>query len=137
VFVILLVDDNECFKDALARCLKQNIQNATVLTALNGRDGSEILQNTPVDLIITDLQMPVMNGYDLINYRNQHFHEIPLIVITAETADDVRDVLKAQGVDEFVEKPCECKTVAGLAVKVLEAQKTAAHRALIPKNPSL
>lgn len=125
MFVILLVDDNECFKDALARCLKQNMLNATVLTALNGKDGTEILHSTPVDLIITDLQMPVMNGHDLINYRNQHFHEIPLIVITADTAHDVLDGLKAQGVDEYVEKPCECTAVAGLAVNVLEARKTA------------
>lgn len=137
MFVILLVDDNECFQDALARCLKQNMRNATVLTALNGKDGTEILKSIQVDLIITDLQMPVMNGHDLINYRNQYFHKIPLIVITADTSHDVLDGLKAQGVDEFVEKPCECEAVASLAVNVLEARKTAPHRVLIPRNPSL
>jgi len=130
--VILIVDDNEFFNDSLTRCLKQNVKNIVVLKALNGKVGTEIMRCIVVDLIITDLQMPVMNGYDLINYRNQYHPHIPLIVISADTAQDVLDGLKARGVNEWVEKPCECKDVADLAVKILDKGKTATESVLIP-----
>jgi len=134
MFAVLLVDDDKSFNDALALCIKKNISNATVLKAVNGKVGTEILKNAQVDLIITDPQMPVMDGYDLIKYRNEHLPEVPLIVITADAAPDLLKMLKAQGVNEYREKPCDCKAVASLAVKMLKARKTLSNKMPIPKN---
>ena len=135
MFAVLLIDDNKRFNDTLARSIKQHVNNTTVLTAVNGRVGYEILKSAKIDLIITDMQMSVMDGYDLIGYRNVHCPEVPIVVMTADTGPDMLNKLKAQGVSMCLEKPCECKTVADLAINLLlKARKTRLNNVPTPKN---
>lgn len=68
VRTILLVDDSPFVAEALALRLGLFLKDCRILTAADGVAAVEILKSEPVDFIMTDLQMPVMNGYELIAY---------------------------------------------------------------------
>ncbi len=116
---VLLVDDNAYIIEALAMTLGRHVPYGNILKALNGREGVDILNSVPVDLILTDINMPVMDGYSLINYRNRHFPHISLMVVTGDTSPDVMQRLNALGITECLEKPFDFDVVSHLILKML------------------
>ncbi len=102
---ILLVDDNKDVTDILSVILTGCMRNVLFRTASNGREAVEILKRQPVDLILTDINMPVMNGYGLIEYRNKNHPSVPLVAMTADASPDVNRRLAMLGITECLEKP--------------------------------
>ena len=102
---ILLVDDNNYIIETLSSYIKQSMKNPTVLMASNGKAAADILESLPVDFVITDLQMPIMDGYALIDYRNRNFPQVPLVAMSGDTSPDALARLNALGVNECLEKP--------------------------------
>ncbi len=102
---ILIVDDTKDLRENLKDSLE--IEGFRVLTARNGKDAITILIDTIPHLIITDLVMPVLDGYDLIRAvrKNNLWKDVPIIVYSAvsipETAAGVVDL----GADHFINKP--------------------------------
>lgn len=109
---ILVVDDNALIKDVLAQWIRSAMQDTHILTAGNGREALDILNNTPVSLVLTDLQMPVMNGYELIEYCKKNRPEIPVYAMTGERTPEVVRRLGLMGVPMTVEKPFDFGKVA-------------------------
>jgi CheY-like chemotaxis protein len=72
-----------------------------------------------VDLILTDLQMPIMDGYGLIRYRNSHFPHVPIVAMTGDASPDVIQKLNAFGVTECLEKPIDFDVATRLILKIL------------------
>jgi putative two-component system response regulator len=102
---ILAVDDVE-MNLAMVRIMLGSLGDLDYLTALNGRDALEILQATPaVDIVLLDLEMPVMDGFELLRIMKQHesLREIPVIVITADRTEVIRTL--AMGANDFMVKP--------------------------------
>jgi hypothetical protein len=60
---ILIIDDNKDLLDALSAALRCHLKECTIMTALDGAKGVNIVESAPIDLIVADLAMPVMNGY--------------------------------------------------------------------------
>ncbi len=116
---ILLVDDNNYIIEALALTLNRYTAYGNILKAQNGREGVDILTSTPVDLILTDLNMPVMDGYDLAEFRNRHFPQVPIVVMTGDASPNVKQRLNALGVTECLEKPFDYDTASCLVRKLL------------------
>lgn len=110
---ILVVDDNALIKEVLVQWIRSVLQDARIFTAGNGKEALEILKNAPVSLIMTDLQMPVMNGYELIEYCKKNRPEIPVYAMTGERTPDVVRRLTLMGVPLTVEKPFDFGEVAG------------------------
>lgn len=79
---VLLADDHQLFLDGLKLILKQNRQLNIVAEAASGGEALELLPNTAVDLIITDLGMPGMKGIDLVKHLKAQYPHIKLIVVT-------------------------------------------------------
>lgn len=102
---ILLIDDNTLILEALALRIGMWLQDWNILTAHNGREGTEIMSSLPVRLVLTDLQMPVMDGYGVIEFRNRNHPFVPLIVMTANLTPEVREKVRALHVSQCVEKP--------------------------------
>lgn len=105
--LILFVEDNADFRDSTARFLE--LSNFEVMVAGDGLEAIEILKKTtrPPNVIISDISMPNMNGYELFDeVRNRpEFTDIPFIFLTAL---DARDDFKQGwdvGVDEYLVKP--------------------------------
>ena len=116
---ILLVDDNNYIIDALALTLTRYTTYVNIMKAQNGREGVDIMNSTPVDLVLTDLDMPVMDGYGLVEHRNRHFPHVPIVVMTGDASPDVLRRLNALGVAECLEKPFDFDVASHLILKVL------------------
>ncbi len=118
---ILLVDDNEDNTDILATLLSSCLKGVSFRRAENGKEAVEILQTQPVDLILTDIKMPVMDGYQLIEYRNSHHPRLPLVVMTADASREVIRKLNILGITDCLEKPFSYETLARMFLKKLSA----------------
>ncbi len=105
--VILAVDDNKDILISLELMLERN--EFRVLTASNGKEALSTLNNQepPPDLIISDIKMPGMNGYELFStiIENEEWKEIPFIFLTALDSKKEISKGKALGVDDYLVKP--------------------------------
>ena len=77
---ILIVDDDDAILETIADYLKESGYN--VLVATNGEEGSDILKNEMVDLVITDMYMAKLNGLRLLEHIRAEKSEIPVILMT-------------------------------------------------------
>lgn len=101
---ILIVEDHRDMQQFIASILQKDYR---VLLANNGKEALEKLQNTKVDLIVSDVMMPAMDGFTLLETlkESEEYYDIPVIMLTA--LSDVSYKIKALtfGVDDYVRKP--------------------------------
>ena len=102
--VILVVDDNEEVLDFLADDLGEKY---TVITATDGKDAFKKLYETPVQLIISDVMMPEMDGFELCEKIKSDFEisHIPIILLTAKNTLQSKIEGLHSGADAYIEKP--------------------------------
>jgi CheY-like chemotaxis protein len=102
---ILLVEDEPMVSDMLRMGLVR--RGWKVVTAANGREALEILDRQPVDLILMDLKMPVMDGLEATRRIRQREKgaDLPIIALTAHDRPEVRQECKEAGMDDFLAKP--------------------------------
>ena len=104
---ILLIEDNDLNRDMLSRRLIK--RGFTVLSAVNGKEGIDKASNQKPDLILMDLSLPIINGWDATREikANKDTSDIPIIALTAHAmAEDRKKALDA-GCDEYDTKPIE------------------------------
>jgi len=121
---ILLVEDEEVIRTPLAELLVDADEEYRVLPTCNGREAVNVLFASSVDLVITDLKMPVMDGFTLLAHLVRHHPAVPVIVVTAYGTAETRRRLKALGELDYVEKPADFKALPGL-VRAKLAQRAA------------
>ena len=121
---ILIVDDNEFLLNALSMWLHRQMPGNRILIGFNGKDGMEILKQNPVDLIMTDLQMPVMDGFRFIEQKNGVCPDTPVIAMTSDRSEDVLSRLKALGVTRCLEKPFEFISLSGKLMEAVHADQS-------------
>ncbi len=102
---VLLVDDEEDFVDALAQRLE--VRDFDVTTALNGTDALERTEDTEIDLVILDVQMPGVDGLEVLRQIKQRKPLIEVIMLTGHaTVQTAIDGMKL-GAFDFLVKPTE------------------------------
>ncbi len=116
---ILIVDDNKSVIETLVLLLASCMHDVAFKTAVNGRDAVEVLANSSVDLIVTDLTMPVMDGFQLIEFRNRHYPQVPLMAMTADASPGVIRRLSDLGITDCLEKPFHYETISRMILKKL------------------
>ena len=100
---LLIVDDDFDMLEVLDRHLKQ--ENFHTYKAGSVLEAMDILSNSSIDLLITDLQMPGMNGMELVKYVDDHYPEIPKLVITGfPSIDNALTAIKSGALD-YLPKP--------------------------------
>ncbi len=100
---ILIVDDDIHILELLQRHLQA--LNYHSYKAISVKEAIEILQDESIDLLITDLQMPGVDGLQLIKYASEHFPEVPRLVVTGyPSVDGALEVMKS-GVIDYLTKP--------------------------------
>lgn len=104
---ILLVDDEKPFLLSLRDGLTTLERNLKILTANNGQQAVEILTAQKVDLLVTDLKMPVMDGFELLVYVSRCQPELPVIVMTAFGTPDIEARLSELQTLHYLEKPLD------------------------------
>lgn len=109
---VLLVDDEKLFLASLTEGLASYGGNFNILTANNGKQAIEILNSQTVDLIVTDLKMPVMDGFHLLLYLMKENFNIPVIVMTAFGTPEIEKQLKEFQTFGYLEKPVDVQKLA-------------------------
>lgn len=116
--VILAVDDESGIRDLIKYTFEPH--DMEVVTAENGRAAITIMENNPVDVIITDLLMPSMTGLALIKEMKNRKSTIPIIIITAYgNTDMVKDII-AEGVFKLIEKPLDFEVLVPIVREALK-----------------
>lgn len=105
--VALVVDDSLTMRKVLSRVLER--EDFEVVTANDGMDAIQKLQQVTPDIILTDIEMPRMDGFEFSRYvrDNQATSKTPLIIISSRTAEKHRSVATEIGVDAFLGKPVQ------------------------------
>ncbi len=101
---LLFVEDEEDLIEIITDTL--NKLQASFLTAKNGEEALGVIkQNPDIDVVITDLNMPIMSGLELIEKLNEDNFNKPIIVMSAHTEVDYINKAKEFGVDNYLLKP--------------------------------
>lgn len=119
---ILIVDDIESARYILKTNLEYN--GFTVMEASNGEQALETVRKTPPDLIITDILMPVMDGFQLCRHvkEDERLKHIPFIFYTATYTDQKDEELALKlGADRYIRKPEEPDKFAKIIREVIKA----------------
>ena len=105
--MILIVEDNEMNRDMLSRRLKR--KGYDVLTAINGEEGIRIALTEKPDLILMDLSLPVMDGWEATRTikSNQEPFKIPIIALTAHVMSGDKEKAIQAGCDDYDTKPID------------------------------
>jgi CheY-like chemotaxis protein len=104
---ILLIEDNEMNRDMLSRRLQR--KGYSVVTAHDGKQGHSLACSEMPDLILMDISLPVMNGWEVTRLlkSNESTRHIPIIVLTAHAWVTDRDKAFQAGCDDYDTKPVE------------------------------
>jgi len=104
----LVVDDSATMRQMLGLQLKQ-FRGAKITDAVNGVDAVKKLQAEKFDIVLTDINMPLMDGLKLVGFirQNADLKDLPIIIITTRGADEDRDRGLALGANAYVNKPVQ------------------------------
>ena len=116
MFNILVVEDDKNLKKLMTTCLKRN--SYETFEANNGEEALDILENNYIDLVITDIMMPKMNGYELIKALRQSKYNVPILLVTAKDKYQDKEEGFLLGADDYMVKPIDIKEML-LRVRVL------------------
>ena len=125
---ILVVDDSAMMRAVIKRALKQtDLDIGVVLEAAHGQEALDILDREPVDAVLTDINMPVMNGIELLRAIDERDPEHLLrIVVSTDGSTMRREEAGDLGVSAYIEKPFQPEVVRGVFNEFLRA-RSAAH----------
>jgi len=94
--------------------------NATIFWAKNGLEAIEICNNEPlIDLVLMDLQMPEMNGYEATRILKKKYPNLPIVAQTAFAMSDDREKALDSGCDDYLAKPIKSKDLLFVVGKFL------------------
>jgi two-component system, chemotaxis family, chemotaxis protein CheY len=129
-FDILVVDDSKAALFMFKKIITlSGVPIGTLLTAENGLEAIEVLKQYPVDLVMTDINMPEMDGFQLIEYlkKSDTFKHLPIIVITTEGRDKFVDKAKNLGAANYIKKPFQPEQVRHLILQTLGVEENEAN----------
>jgi two-component system chemotaxis response regulator CheY len=116
---VLTVDDSKSVRDMVAFTLGQ--QGYRVIGAADGAEGLRLFQSERVDLVITDLNMPVMNGFDFIaNARRSGRNAgVPIVMLSTESDPEAKRRGKELGATGWINKPFDAGMLTAVARKLM------------------
>lgn len=108
---ILVIEDNQANLDLMVYLLQQ-MSSHQVFTARDGVEGLAMAKKQPPDLIICDIRMPNMDGYELVRHTKQdtQLSHIPVLAVTASVMPEERQQILQAGFDGYFTKPIEPAT---------------------------
>jgi len=116
---ILVVDDDKIILELTATFLENLSIRLTVLTAENGAAAIDMLRARKVDLVLTDLNMPVIDGFTLLSYISIEYPYIKAIAMTGLKSADISEKLRFLGVRHCMEKPFNMQDLNEKIIQVL------------------
>ena len=131
---ILLAEDNEAVRLLTQAKLRHQF---TVVTAANGREALDILNRQHVDLIVADVMMPVMDGYQLVRTLRAEGNEIPVLFLTALQSMDSKREGFSSGIDDYLTKPVDYEELIWRIQALLRRAHIASEQQILVGNTRL
>lgn len=118
---VLVVEDSESMRSLIAATIEE-MQGFETVEAGNGFEALKVLPTGRFDLIITDINMPDINGLEVINFvrKNDQYKEIPLIIVTTEKGEKDREKGLALGAQEYVIKPFDPENLKSVIQRLMK-----------------
>jgi two-component system chemotaxis response regulator CheY len=115
---VLIADDSKT-SQMLVKTTLQRISGLVFLTADNGKEALDVVQKARVDLLVTDINMPELDGIGLIRAVRAEHKTMPILIITAKGEEQARDQGMALGANAYVLKPLSSRELADHASRLL------------------
>ncbi len=109
---VLIVDDDRVLRSLFSHVLKKKERLFEVVTAKDGQQAINVIKNTKIDLVLTDLYMPVLNGFELIAYMSKHYPNTPVYAMSAKASQKNREKADMLGSLKFISKPVQLDDLA-------------------------
>lgn len=116
MFSILVCEDDFAIKTMISTKLKQ--ENYSVHTAQNGQEALNLMEKQQIDLVISDIMMPEMDGYEFVQTLRETKHTLPILMITAKSQLESLEAAFKLGVDDYMVKSLRLEELV-LRVKAL------------------
>ena len=122
--VILIIDDEQDFVEGLKERLV--FEGYDVHTAFNGQDGLELTRKVRPNLILLDVMMPKIDGYMVCRLLkfDEKYQNIPIVMLTARSLDEDRDIGISSGADDYITKPLDFDQLLKKIRQLLTVKKT-------------
>jgi len=123
---LLIVDDSGVMRAMVLKTMRMaGLELADVYEAANGQEGLDLLENHWIDLAIVDINMPVMNGEEMIDRmkENPETNEIPVVVISTEGSKARIESLQHKGAT-FIHKPFSPETIRDTVKHLLRMEES-------------
>ncbi len=119
-FRVLIVDDSPTMRHLLAAAVGR-VRPLEIVEAENGLDALRKLSEASVDIVITDINMPVMDGLKLIRRirDDPRHHDVPIVVVTTEVNEEDRRRAIGLGANAYVTKPIRAPQVVDIVRRLL------------------
>jgi two-component system, chemotaxis family, chemotaxis protein CheY len=118
----LVVDDSSTMRQLLVFALRR-IPGLTCTEAVDGSDGLRCLERENFDIVVTDINMPVMDGLALVQQIRERApsHKVPIVVVTTEGAEEDQRRLINAGANAFITKPVQAQILLSRVRELLHA----------------
>lgn len=126
MFNILIVEDDKNLRKLITTYLRKN--NYNTFEAVNGEQALNVLDTNYIDLIISDIMMPEMDGYELIKSLREAKYEIPILIITAKSELEDKKTGFQLGADDYMVKPIDIEEMLLRVQVLLKRSKSASEK---------
>jgi DNA-binding response OmpR family regulator len=120
---VLIVDDEETLTWSMAKSLSKDRDKYEVMIANNGKEALNLFKKNRIDLLISDIRMPDINGLDLLVRIKKEHPETKVIIMTAYGSSDVQKEANRRGSLFYIEKPFEISDVRKIIVDLIGKKK--------------
>ncbi len=105
---ILVVDDSATMRMLLCMTIKQVLPGISVTEAVDGADAQDKLKAKSFDIVITDVVMPNMGGFELVRWIKESVsYDLHVIMVTTHGEEDTRSMGESLGIEEYLTKPVD------------------------------
>ncbi|PLY04080.1 MAG: response regulator [Desulfuromonas sp.] len=120
-YKVLIVEDSPTMRQLIAFALKR-IRGIKIVEANDGVDGLKKLSGDKFDLILSDINMPIMDGLKLVSLvrRDPNFKDVPIVIITTEGASEDRERALSLGANDYITKPIQTTQILDVARRLLK-----------------
>ena len=134
---VLVVDDDPSIRKMIVAALRRQEQHYSFIEASNGREALDAMRSQHPDVVVLDLMMPIMSGWDVLRERSreEELRRIPVIVVSANRDPDLVAAVDA-GICAFLPKPFDIAALAALVrscMPATSALRAPEHR--VPQSP--
>ena len=121
-YTIMIVDDSQTIREVLTRSIQMTkLPLEEIVQADNGITALKKLEDNWIDIIFTDINMPQMNGIELINALNENaeYKDIPVVIVSTEGSKKRIEELYKKGIKGYLRKPFTPEKIRDVIIKTL------------------